>query len=192
MRKLVIFMHTSLDGFVAGPNGEMDWINVDNEMFDHAGKQTDEADTALYGRVTYQMMDSYWPTAGDKPDAGKHDKEHSAWYNKVEKVVLSRTWKKEDHSNITIISNNQLDAINKLKQATGKNIVVFGSPTACHFLMAEDLVDDYWLFVNPILLAEGIPLFKDIKEKRKLKFVASITFPSGVVCLHYEKIQSAG
>ena len=61
MRKLILFMHTSLDGFVAGPNGEMDWIIVGEEMFDHAAKQTEEADTALYGRVTYQMMESYWP-----------------------------------------------------------------------------------------------------------------------------------
>ena len=73
MRKIVLFMHTSLDGFTAGPNGEMDWIIVNEEMFDIAKEQTEQADTALYGRVTYQMMDAYWPTAGDKPGASKHD-----------------------------------------------------------------------------------------------------------------------
>src|ERR671933_369653 len=89
MRKLVLFMHTSLDNFVAGPNGEMDWITVDEEIFEYAGKRTSEADTALYGRVTYQMMESYWPTAADQPGASKHDIQHSAWYKSVEKVVVS-------------------------------------------------------------------------------------------------------
>jgi dihydrofolate reductase len=73
MRKVILFMHTTLDGFVAGPNGEMDWINVDDEMFDFAGKQTNQADTALYGRVTFEMMNGYWPTAGEQPNASKHD-----------------------------------------------------------------------------------------------------------------------
>src|SRR5436853_7158414 len=81
MRRLVLFMHTSVDGFVAGLNGEMDWINVDDDMFEYAGKQTDLADTALYGRITYQMMESYWPTAADQPNATKHDIQHSRWYN---------------------------------------------------------------------------------------------------------------
>src|ERR1700733_12050892 len=91
MRKLIFFMHTSLDGFVAGPNGEMNWINVNETMFDFIGTMTAQADTALYGRVTYEMMQGYWPTAGDKPGASKHDKEHSNWYNSVSKVVLSTT-----------------------------------------------------------------------------------------------------
>jgi dihydrofolate reductase len=86
VRRLVLFMHTSLDGFVAGPSGEMDWIDVNEEMFDYAGQRTREADTALYGRVTYQIMESYWPTAGDQPTATKHDIEHSKWYNSVAKV----------------------------------------------------------------------------------------------------------
>ena len=187
MRKVILFMHTSLDGFVAGPNGEMDWILVDEEMFDHAEKQTNEADTALYGRVTYQMMESYWPTAGDNPTASKHDKEHSAWYNKVEKVVVSKTMKGENLPNTNIVSQNIPGGIIELKKVSGKNIVMFGSPSVAHALMAENIIDDYWLFINPILLGEGIPLFKDIKETTKLKFVASEIFSSGVVCLHYQK-----
>ena len=95
MRKIISFIHISLDGFVAGPKGEMDWIKVDQEIFDHVGKRISETDTALYGRVTYQMMENYWPTAGDKPNASKHDMEHAHWYNKVHKVVLSKTMKEE-------------------------------------------------------------------------------------------------
>src|SRR6267142_3573553 len=119
MRKLVLFMHTSLDGFVAGPNGEMDWIKVDDEMFDYVGKRTNEGDAALYGRVTYQMMEGYWPTAGDQPNATKHDVEHSRWYNKVTKIVLSRTMRGANSPNTKIISENVANEIARLKQAPG-------------------------------------------------------------------------
>ena len=189
MRKLVLFMHTSLDGFVAGPNGEMDWITVDEEMFDYAGERTNQADTALYGRLTYEMMESYWPTAADQPGATKHDIEHSRWYNKVTKVILSRTMKGTNLPNTKIISENIANEIIQLKQAPGQDILIFGSPSASHSLMAESLIDDYWLFVNPILLGEGMPLFKGIKNRTRLKLVETIPFSSGVVCLHYEKFQ---
>ena len=93
-------MHTSLDGFVAGLKGEMNWINVNEEMFDFVATMTDKSDAALYGRVTYEMMENYWPTAGERPNASKHDKEHSAWYNKVSKIVLKmkRTVTPEENS----------------------------------------------------------------------------------------------
>ena len=188
MRKLIVFMHVSLDGFVAGPNGEMDWINVDDILFDYAAQQTGEADTALYGRVTYDMMQSYWPTAGDQPNASKHDKEHSAWYNSVEKVVVSKTMQGTKLPNTKIISDNIASEVNTLKQAdTGKNILIFGSPSVVHALMPAELVDDFWLFVNPTLLGAGIPMFKDVKDRIKLKLTFSNVFTSGVVCLHYEK-----
>src|SRR6185295_8539790 len=135
MGKLVLFMHTSLDGFVAGPNGEMDWIKVDDEMFEYAGDRTNVADTALYGRVTYQMMQGYWPTAGDQPNASKHDIEHSRWYNKVTKVVLSKTMDKSNSTNTVFIKSNIAEEIEKLKNQKGKNILIFGSPTAVHTLM---------------------------------------------------------
>jgi len=185
MRRIVVFMHTSLDGFVAGPAGEMDWIKVGEDMFDYAGKQTDRSDIALYGRVTYQMMESYWPTAGDQPDASKHDRQHSAWYNKVEKVVVSRSMKGVQLPNTTFISDDILTHINKLKQQDGKDIVIFGSPSVVHLLMSGNLIDDYWLFLNPVLLGKGIPLFKDVMTKTNLELASTHAFSSGVVCLHY-------
>src|SRR3978361_143822 len=115
MRNLIFFMHTSLDGFVAGLNGEMDWIKVDETMFDCGATMTDQADAALYGRVTYEMMQSYWPTAGDEPNASKHDKEHSAWYNKVSKIVLSKTISEKGLENSLVISDQLADNINKIK-----------------------------------------------------------------------------
>jgi dihydrofolate reductase len=188
MRHLIFFMHTSLDGFVAGPNGEMNWIKVDDEIFDFVATMTDKADTALYGRITYEMMQGYWPTAGDAPDASKHDKEHSAWYKQVSKVVLSTTLNDEGLENTTVISDQLADNINKIKQQDGKNILIFGSPRASHSLLAEGLVDEFWLFVNPVLLGEGMPLFKGVKETTQLKFVESKTFSCGVIGLHYERV----
>jgi dihydrofolate reductase len=186
MRNLIFFMHTSLDGFVAGPNGEMNWINTDEEMFDFVATMTDKADTALYGRVTYEMMQSYWPTAADQPNASKHDKEHSAWSNKVSKVVLSKTMSEKGLDNTTVISDQLTDNINKLKKQNGKNILIFGSPRASHSLLSLGLIDEFWLFVNPVLLGQGIPLFKGVTEMTKLKLAETRTFSSGVIALHYE------
>ena len=176
----------SLDGFVAGPNGELDWANVNEELFDYVGKRISEGDTALYGRVTYQMMESYWPTAGDKPTASKHDIEHSKWYSKVHKVVLSKTMKEAELTNTTIISDNLSDRINEIKQRAGNDILLFGSPTAAHSLVQQNLIDGYWLFVNPIILGRGIPLFVDIKDKINLKLLPTTRqFTCGVTELNY-------
>ena len=192
MRKIISFMHISLDGFVAVLNGEMNWIKVDEEIFDHVGKRVSEGDTALYGRVTYQMMENYWPTAADKPTATRHDIEHSKWYSKVHKVVLSKTMKDEGLTNTKIISDNLSDSINEIKQsrsASGgsgsKDILLFGSPSATHSLIQLNLIDGYWLFVNPIILGRGIPLFVDIKDKIKLKLLTTRQFNCGVTELNY-------
>lgn len=199
MRKIISFMHISLDGFVAGPNGEMNWIKVDEEIFDHVGKRIGEGDTALYGRVTYQMMENYWPTAGDKPNATRHDIEHSKWYSKVHKIVLSKTMKDTGLSagqagltKTKIINDNLSDRINEIKQSSpasgeggSKDILLFGSPTATHSLIQLNLIDGYWLFVNPIILGRGIPLFADIKDKIKLKLLTTRQFTCGVTELNY-------
>jgi len=196
MRKIISFMHVSLDGFVAGLNGELDWVKVDEEIFNYVGKRISEGDTALYGRVTYQMMENYWPTAGDKPNASKHDIEHSKWYKNVHKVVLSKTMKDADPiaiglTNTKIISDNLPDRINEIKQQEGKDILLFGSPTATHSLIQLNLIDGYWIFVNPIILGRGIPLFANInpdsyQDKIKLKLLPiTRQFTCGVTELNY-------
>lgn len=185
MRNIISFMHISLDGFVAGPNGEMNWIKVDEELFDHVGKRISETGTALYGRVTYDMMEGYWPTAGDELDASKHDIEHSAWYKKAHKIVLSKTLQGKDLPNTTIISDNVAERLNEIKQQEGSEILLFGSPTATHALMEQGLIDGYWLFVNPVILGEGIPLFKGVKGKTSLKLVGTRQFTNGVTELNY-------
>jgi dihydrofolate reductase len=187
MRKIISFMHMSLDGFVAGPNGELNWAKVDQEIFDHVGKRINEGDTALYGRVTYQMMEGYWPTATDKPNATKHDIEHAKWYSKVHKVVLSKTLNPDSYreSNTKIISDNLSDRINEIKQSGNKDILLFGSPTATHSLIKLNLIDGYWLFVNPIILGRGIPLFTEIKDTIKLNLLTTRQFACGVTELNY-------
>jgi dihydrofolate reductase len=186
MRKIVSFVHVSLDGFVASADGGLDWVSINEELFEYVGQRIRQADTALYGRVTYQMMEAYWPTAADKPNPSRHDIEHSRWYKTATKIVLSKTLEEKNHSNTKIISSNLTGEITQLKQGMGSEILMFGSPSATHALMAENLIDEYWLFINPILLGQGIPLFKNIKDRTVLKLVKSKLFASGVVCLHYE------
>ena len=185
MRKIISFMHISLDGFVTGLNGEMEWIKVDEEIFDYGAKRISEGNTALYGRVTYEMMENYWPTAADKPTATRHDIEHSKWYSKVHKIVLSKTIKDEGLTNTTIISDNLYENLNEIKQQAGNDILLFGSPTATHSLIQQNLIDGYWLFVNPIILGQGIPLFVNIKDKIKLKLLTTRQFTCGVTELNY-------
>ena len=163
----------------------MNWIKVDEEIFDHVGKRISEGDTALYGRITYEMMEGYWPTAADKPNASKHDIEHAKWYGKVHKVVLSNSMKDSGLGYTTIISSNLTGRINEIKQQPGPDILLFGSPTATHSLIKLNLIDGYWLFVNPIILGQGIPLFTNIQDKIKLKLLGTKPFTSGVNELNY-------
>lgn len=189
MRKIVSFMHISLDGFVGGPNGEMDWIKIAPGIFDSAGDRTKEADVALYGRVTYEMMNAYWPTAADRPGASKHDIEHGNWYNQAHKLVISKSMAGQQKDNTTIVSDHVNQQVRDFKNQPGKGIVIFGSPSTTQTLMQDHLVDEFWLFVNPILLGNGIPLFKNIKDRVPLKLIDSKTFESGIVCLHYETVK---
>ena len=178
-------MHISLDGFVAGPNGEMDWICVDDEIFDHVEKRISVGDTALYGRVTYQMMEHYWPTAANKPNATRHDVNHSKWYSAAHKVVVSKTMKGSAIANTDIISDGLAERINAIRQQPGPEILLFGSPRTTHSLMELNLIDGYWLFVNPVILGRGIPLFVDTKDRIKLKLLTTRQFACGVTELNY-------
>jgi dihydrofolate reductase len=181
-------MHVSLDGFACGPNGEMDWIKVDDSMFDFVATMTDKADTALYGRVTYEMMQGYWPTAAEQPNASRHDKEHAAWYKQVSKIVLSRSMSESGLDNTVVISDGLAERITDIKKQDGKDILIFGSPRASLSLLQAGVVDEFWLFVNPIILGKGTPVFKDVPVTINVKLLETKTFSCGVVALHYQKI----
>lgn len=186
MGRIVLFMHVSLDGFAAGPKGEMDWIHVDQEIFDFGAERITKTNTALYGRVTFLMMESYWPTAADKPGASKHDISHAAWYKTAHKIVLSTTLNPAEHANTTVIADDFAMALRRIKRDTDGEILLFGSPSTAHTLLAKNLIDEYWLFVNPVILGDGIPVFKGLQEKQPLKLLNTHFFSSGVVCLDYE------
>src|SRR6266498_4103989 len=186
MRKVILLMHTSLDGFVAGPNGEIDWIAFDEELADDVGGITESADTALYGRITYQMMEGYWPTAGDSPTATKHDLEHANWVNNSLKIVFSRSREKTNWKNTMIIKDDIAEKIADMKNQPGKNLLLIGSASITHVFMQHNLIDEYWINVNPVLLGEGTPLFTNISDRVNLKLVQAKIFAHGVVGLQYE------
>lgn len=186
MGKIVLFMHSSLDGFAAGSKGEMNWIHVDQEIFDYIAQRIAATHTALYGRTTFEMMESYWPTAANQPDASKHDIEHAAWYKAAHKIVLSNTLDQTKFANTTVIGSNYPTELRKIKQETSGEILLFGSPSTAHELLKENLIDECWLFINPVLLGQGIPVFKDIKANQALQLIKTKVFDSGVVCLHHE------
>ena len=182
MKKITFLMHTSLDGFVARPGGELDWVKLDNEMFDFVHELTNDADTALYGRVTWQMMDEYWPDAGTKANATKHDKEHSAWYNQVDKYVLSRTLKDKSSGKTHFVD---IGEIKDLKNGKGSNILMLGSPSAFQAMLVENLIDEFWFFMNPIILGKGIPLYKELKSPIKLVRGKLKTFGGGATAMNF-------
>jgi dihydrofolate reductase len=186
MRKVILLMHVSLEGFVAGPHGEMDWIKFDDEMIDDTDALTASSDTALFGRVTYQMMAGYWPTAHEQPGATKHDIDHARWVNYVPKLVFSKTLKNVEWENSSIISDNIAEEVTKLKQQPGKNLLMIGSTRTAQTFMHLGLIDDFRINVNPVVLGNGIPLFKDIKDKISLNLREAKMYQSGVVGLHYE------
>jgi dihydrofolate reductase len=128
-RKIILLEHVSLDGFLAGPNGEMDWIRVeDPAMWDDVTALTDAADTAIFGRTTYQMMEAYWPTAGDAPGASQHDIDHSRWLNSSTVIVVSRTlesarWGALGQAQVV----KDTAALRALKEQAGANMLLIGS-----------------------------------------------------------------
>jgi dihydrofolate reductase len=180
-------MHISLDGFAAGPNGEMDLIVYDGEIFKDAIALTESTDTAIYGRTTYQMMVGYWPTVPSNPDSSPDDIHHAQWVENVHKVVISRSLDKVEWNNTQLIGENVAEEIRKLKAQPGQNLMIFGSPHVVHLLGQLGLVDEYRLNVSPVVLGEGIPMFEGIKTK--LKLLNAKTFDSGVVALHYATVR---
>jgi dihydrofolate reductase len=187
MKRIKVSMHVSLDGFVGGPKGEMNWIKWDDQLFDFVKTFTDNADTALYGRNTWKMMDGYWPTAADKPDATAHDKEHAGWYNSVDKIVLSNTMMGQSADKTTFIGGDIIQQIKALRQKNGKDILIFGSPSVVRTLMKDNLIDDYWLFVNPVILGQGISMFTKLDNKIELIHRTTKEFSCGVTAMHFTK-----
>ena len=185
MRKLFAFNLISLDGFFEGPDHDINWHNVDEEFNDFAIEQTSALGALLFGRVTYQLMESYWPTA----DALKNDPVIAGIMNRVPKLVFSRSLEKAEWNNTRIVKENIEQEILNLKKKPGKDMAVFGSANLLSTLVRMDLVDEHRVMVNPVLLGKGSPLFKSMEASVNLRLLKSRTFKSGNILLYYEPVR---
>ncbi|SDE66781.1 Dihydrofolate reductase [Paenibacillus sp. UNCCL117] len=191
MRKLVLFLHASLDGFVEGPNGKMDigWVSYDADLEKHAKEILSTADTVIWGRETYQMMHGYWPSVPSNPSASQHERNHAEWIEKTAKIVFSTTLEKVEWNNSRLVKEDVEEEIRNLKQQPGKDMVILGSPRFAHYLIQLGLIDEYKITVSPVLIGSGLPLFQGLKEKINLKLIENKTFDSGAIGLVYQAVK---
>jgi dihydrofolate reductase len=188
MRKVVLSMQVSLDGFIARPNGELDWHLVDGEFNEYAKDLLDSVDTLVFGRVTYQLMAAFWPTATTN---GPVEARIAERLNTLPKVVFSRTLKKVEWKNSRLAEGGIAEEILKMKQQPGKDIGIGGS-SIVSALAPLGLIDEYRILVVPVVLGSGKPLFKDIKGSINLKLRKTKTFSSGLVLLTYQPEKKSG
>ncbi len=192
MRKVISLIHLSLDGFAAGPNDELDWISYDNELEQYAHSLHAHTDTVIWGRRTYEGMASYWLTIPGNPASTPAELEHARWLDAATKVVVSRTLERIDWNNAqntVLIQDNIAEEINKIKQQPGKDIWFLGSTMLAQTFMQLDLIDEYRININPIVLGRGKLLFDGVTRQLPLKLLESKTFNSGVVALRYEPVR---
>ena len=183
MRKIIVSNYVTLDGFFAGPNGEIDWFIWDEEMAKYSKDILNTIDTILFGRVTYELMASYWPTATTE------DPLITDTMNSLPKIVFSKTLDKVEWNNSMLIKENVEEEISILKKQPGKDMVIFGSGSIVSAFTQLGLIDEYRLIVNPIILGKGKPLFRDLKDKLNLKLLEAKKFRCGNVLLCYETMK---
>src|SRR6266581_3339261 len=188
MRKVILSNSVTLDGFFEGPNKELDWHIVDEEMHQYAIDLLSDVDTLLFGRVTYQLMADYWPAAATNPSTSKSDLEIAHKMNNLPKIVFSKTLQEVKWNNSRLVKENIAEEISKMKQESGKDMVIFGSGSIVSTFMQLGLIDEYRIIVNPIVLGNGIPLFKGINGKQNLKLLNTRVLGSGIVILYYQSI----
>ena len=187
MKKLIWLVDMSLDGFMSGPSGELDWAgaNMDDELWEDVIDLLRTVDAALFGRLTYQNFENYWPTAASNPASPKNELHFSRWIEETPKTVASKTLNRLEWKNSILLNANVAEGVSKMKGQPGKNVVMFGSCSLASHLLKAGLIDELRIRVHPVVLGVGRPLFKDGAERHKLKLVKSRTFDSGVVGLRY-------
>ena len=186
MRKVILSNSVTLDGFFEGPNKELDWHIVDEEVKEYAKDLLNNVDTLLFGRVTYQLMADYWPAAATNPSTPKSDLEIADKMNNLPKIVFSKTLQEVKWNNSSLVKENIVEEISKMKQQSGKDMVIFGSGSIVSTFMQHGLIDEYRIIVNPVVLGNGNPLFKGINGKQNLTLLRTRVFSSGVVILYYQ------
>jgi dihydrofolate reductase len=185
MRKLRLQVQMSIDGCIAGPNNEMDWLVWDDNDIKYLNEITESVDTIIMGRKMVDEFIPYWTEVMNKPD--------DPWYAfakkmiETPKVVFTKTLDKSDWPNTDIATGDFRDEITKLKNLDGGDIIVYGGASFDSSLIREKkLVDEFYLFVNPIVMGSGKTIFRDLKEIQTLTLIDSKVFDCGLVLLYYE------
>ncbi len=195
MRKLIVSMNVTLDGYMSGPDCELDWHSESwsPDMGEQLAKELSKADTILLGRVSFQAMAKYWPSKARELLCPRADIVFAVMMNQYTKIVYSNALQETDITiawhNSRLISGNLEKEIKKLKQArdeSNKDIIIYGSGKLVAALIQLNLIDEYQLWVHPVILGKGKPLFRELKNNTALELLQSKTFSSGVVLLCYK------
>jgi dihydrofolate reductase len=192
MRKLIVSIFLTLDGSFEGPNKELDWHVWDDEMEEYMSDLLKNVDAILLGRIAYQLLAEYWPTAIPKTNMPRNPGEEHPFIiekmNSLSKIVLSKTLDKVEWQNSTLIKQNVQEEILKLKHQPGKDLVLFGGANIASRLLQLGLIDEYRIILNPVILSSGNPFFKDIRDKLSLKLLDTKAFNCGNVLLYYQPV----
>ncbi len=181
MRKLIAGMNITLDGFC-----DHTAMIADDEIHQHYNELLSSADTLIYGRITYQLMESYWPTVVKNPTGNKPTDEFAVIIDNISKIVFSHTLKNVKWKNARLAKGGIKEEVLKLKQQAGKDILV-GSPSLIINCLKLNLVDELQLCVQPTIIGKGLPLFKNLDERINFKLLKTKTFiSSGSIALYYE------
>lgn len=180
MRKLIAAINMTLDGFCDHTAGI-----ADDELHQHYNELLKTGDTLLYGRITYQLMESYWPMVVKEPTGNKPEDDFAVLIEDISKIVFSSTLKTFDWKNVRPAKKNLKEEVLDLKQQAGSNIFA-GSPSIISQLLELDLIDELQICVQPIILGSGLTLFKNISERKNLKLIKTKPFGSGAIVLYYE------
>lgn len=172
----------SLDGFYEGPGHDIDWHVADAEFNAYAMDLLHSVDTLIFGRITYQLMAGYWPTH----QASSNDQQVAGKMNSLSKLVFSKTLSLVDWENTRLLHGNVAEEISKIKQQPGKDLALLGSSDLALTFIEHSLIDEYRIFVNPIVLGDGKRLFEGLEDRLNLKLIKTRTFDSGNVLFCYE------
>jgi dihydrofolate reductase len=183
--KIVVWMQVSLDGRTQGPNGEFDWPNVQQELHGHFVDTLGSAGTFLYGRKVYEMMASYWPTADEQPTSTSMQVAYARIWKPMPKVVFSRKLDTTDW-NTTVARDVDDETLRRIRTAGG-DAYLFGGAELVSAFAQRDLIDEYEVFVHPVVLGGGTPLFPPLSERQDMSLVQARTFDNNVVGLRYAR-----
>jgi len=187
MRKVILFNLMTLDGFFEGSQHDLNWHNVDDEFNQFSLEQLSSTDGLIFGRVTYQLMAGYWSTK----EAREEDPVVTEWMNKLPKYVFTRTLDRVEWVNSHLVKGDAVFELGRIKGQPGRDLFIFGSADLSTSLIQNDLIDEYRVLVNPILLGKGTPLFKGLKEPVSLQHLSTRTFRNGNVLLIYQPVNRA-